>query len=186
MCFLACTTKGAVISELYSHKGWEMDLSQQCNTKKKLVIASEPCQTVEKAAFHPKKAILCILLNCIGPFYYKLLSMNKTINSEKYSVQLNILKAAIEEKRPGLANRHWVVFHQDNARPHVSVNTLQKLKGFVWDIPNDPPFSPDMAPLNYYLLRSMEHSLCGKIFTISKIIWTTSLHPSRRDFIEPT
>ena len=51
--------------------------------------------------------------------------MNETINSEKYCAQLDILKAAIEEKLPSLGNRYKVVFHLDNARPHVSVNTLQ-------------------------------------------------------------
>jgi len=43
--------------------------------------------------------------------YYELLQMNETINSEMYCAQVNILKAAIEKKRPGLANRHRVVFY---------------------------------------------------------------------------
>ena len=77
--------------------------------------------------------------------------MNKTINSEKYCAELDILKAAIEEKRRDLANRHGVVVHQDNARPNVSVNTLQKLKGFGLDILSHPPYYSD-----YYLFRSME------------------------------
>ena len=91
--------------------------------------------------------------------------MNETINSKKYWAQLYIFKASIEEIRSRLANRHEVVFHQDNTRPHVSVNTLQKLKGFGWDILNHPPYSPDMAPSDYYLFKSMEHSLHGKNFT---------------------
>ena len=71
--------------------------------------------------------------------------MNKTINSERYYAQRDILKAAIEETRPGLANRHGVVFLQDNTRPHVSVNKLQKLKEFDWDILNHPPYSLDIT-----------------------------------------
>ena len=38
------------------------------------------------------------------------------------------------------------------------------MKGFGWDILNDPPYSPDMAPSDYYLFRLMEHSLRGKNF----------------------
>ena len=60
-------------------------------------LPSEPCQTVEKAGLHAKKAMLCIWWDCRGPIYYELLPMNDTINSEKYCVQLDILKAAIEE-----------------------------------------------------------------------------------------
>jgi len=37
------------------------------------------------------------------------------------------LKTAIEQKRPEIANRKGVVFHQDNVRPHVSLITRQKL-----------------------------------------------------------
>jgi len=55
---------------------------------------------MEKAGLHSKKAILCIWCHCKRPIYYELLPMNKTINSEKYCAQLEILKAAIEEKLP--------------------------------------------------------------------------------------
>jgi len=90
--------------------------------------------------------------------------MNETINSEKYFEQLDILKGAIEEKRPCLANIYGVVFHQDNARPHVSFNTLQKLKSFDYYILNHPPYSPHIGPLDYYLFRLIEHSLREKNF----------------------
>ena len=32
----------------------------------------------------------------------------------------------------------------NNARPHVSVSMLQKLKDFGWDVLNQPPYSPVM------------------------------------------
>ena len=90
--------------------------------------------------------------------------MNETINSKKYCSQLDILKAEVEGKLPGLANLHGLIFHQDNARLHVSVNTLQTLKGFGRDILKPPPYSPDMAPTYDYLFRLMEHSLRGRHF----------------------
>jgi len=75
--------------------------------------------------------------------------------------------------------RHGVVFHQDNAGQHVSVNMLQKLKGFGWDILNHLSYSPDMTPSDYYLFRSMEHLLHGNNFA-----WTISLHPNHGGFTE--
>ena len=55
-------------------------------------------------------------------FNYELLPMNEIINSARYCVQLDVLKAAIEVKRSGLVNIliHEVVFHQDDARPNVA------------------------------------------------------------------
>ncbi|GFV49027.1 hypothetical protein TNCV_5065111 [Trichonephila clavipes] len=35
---------------------------------------------------------------------------------------MDLLKLVIDQKRPQLANRRDVVFHQDNARPHTSVS----------------------------------------------------------------
>ena len=72
-----------------------MDPSQQCDTKRIWSLPSEPCQTVEKAGLHLKKAMLCILWDCREPIYNELLPMNKTINSEKYCEQLKILKVAM-------------------------------------------------------------------------------------------
>ncbi|KZC14855.1 Histone-lysine N-methyltransferase SETMAR [Dufourea novaeangliae] len=66
---------------------------------------------------------------------------------------------------PELINRKGVVFHQDNARPHTSLVTRQKLLQLEWDTMPHPPYSPDLAPSDYYLFRSLPNFLDGKIFT---------------------
>ena len=43
----------------------------------------------------------------------------KTINFNKYCSQLDQLKAALDEKHPESVNRKHIIFHQDNAKPHV-------------------------------------------------------------------
>ena len=59
---------------------------------------------------------------------------NTTINSEVYCNQRDKLSDALKEKIPELANRKGVVFHQDNARPHTSLITRQKLLQLEWDV----------------------------------------------------
>jgi len=77
------------------------------------------------------------------------------------------LKVAIDEKRPELSNHHGVVFHQDNARPHVSLTTKrQKLLQFDWDVLSHPSYSPDIASSDIHLFTSLQNSLIGKNFTI--------------------
>ncbi|GFT31255.1 histone-lysine N-methyltransferase SETMAR [Trichonephila clavipes] len=56
-----------------------------------------------------------------------------TINSEVYCHQLDKLNDALQQKRSELINRKGVVFHQDNARPHTSLVTRQKLLQLKWD-----------------------------------------------------
>ncbi|XP_025158757.1 histone-lysine N-methyltransferase SETMAR-like [Harpegnathos saltator] len=93
---------------------------------------NEPLLATPKAGLHPKKVMLCVWWDWKGILYYKLLPNNE-INSEKYCSQLDELKTAIEQKRPEIANRKGVVFHQDNARPHVSLITRQKLLELGWN-----------------------------------------------------
>jgi len=126
--------------------------------------------TVAKPGLHPKKVLLCIWWDWKGVCYYELLPQGDTINADKYCNQLDQLKAAIAEKRPELANRRGVVFHHDNARPHVALAVRQKLLQFDWDVLPHPPYSPDLAPSDYYLFLSLKNSLRGKSFkSISEI-----------------
>jgi histone-lysine N-methyltransferase SETMAR len=47
------------------------------------------------------------------------------MNSEVYCKQLDRVSECLKEKRPHLINRKGVVFHQDNACPHVSKMTAK-------------------------------------------------------------
>jgi histone-lysine N-methyltransferase SETMAR len=95
---------------------------------------------------------------------YELLRPNKTINSEVYCQQLDRLNECLKEKRPHLVNRKAVVFHQDNAHPHVSEMTQKKIKDINWGILDHPPYSPDLATSNYHLFRSLQNHLNNKKF----------------------
>ena len=117
-----------------------------------------------KAGLHPKKVMLCIWWDWKGVLYYELLPENQTINSNKYCSQLDQLKAALYEKRPELVNRRRIIFHQDNARPHVSLMTGQKLLQFGWEVLIHPLYSTDLAPLDFHLFWSLQNSLNGKNF----------------------
>ena len=88
---------------------------------------NEPPPTTPEAGLHPKKVTLCIWWDRKGVLYHELLPENQTINSNKYCSQLDQLKAALDEKHLELVNRKCIIFHQDNARPHVSLMTRQKL-----------------------------------------------------------
>jgi histone-lysine N-methyltransferase SETMAR len=99
-----------------------------------------------KAELHQMKVMLCIWWDWKGILHYDLLLRNQTVNSDVYCSQLDRLKAAIDQKRPELVNRKGVVFHHDNARPHVSLATRQKLMQLGWDVLPHPPYSSDLAP----------------------------------------
>jgi len=104
-----------------------------------------------------------------GLVFYELLPKNKTINSDVYC-ELQKLSDAIAQKRSELINRKVVVFHHDNARPHTSLVTRQKLLQHGWDVLPYPPYSPDLAPSDFHLFRSLQISLNDKMFVSKDLI----------------
>ena len=98
--------------------------------------------------------------------YYELLKPGKTINGERYRTQLIRLKRAIADKRPEYATRHEaIIFHLDNARPHVAIPVKNYLENSGWEVLPHPPYRPDLDPSDYHLSRSMQNALTGILFT---------------------
>ncbi|GFX67972.1 mariner Mos1 transposase [Trichonephila clavipes] len=126
--------------------------------------SGEPTQTTSKADIHQKKVLLKVWWDYKGIVYFELLPPNRTINSDVYIEQLTKLNNAVEEKRPELTNRNGVVFHHDNARPHTSLVTRQKLLELGWDVLPHPLYSPDLVPYDNFLFRSLQNSLNDKNF----------------------
>ncbi|XP_076176657.1 histone-lysine N-methyltransferase SETMAR-like [Ptiloglossa arizonensis] len=85
-----------------------------------------------------KKIMLSIWWDFRGIVYFELLSRNQNINSNVYRRQLDKLNDVIKEKRLELVNRKDVMFHQDNARPHRSLVTCEKLHFLILSTSLDP------------------------------------------------
>lgn len=126
--------------------------------------SNESPEQVSKADQHQMKVMLCIWWDCRGIIYYELLQRGETITADKYCDQLSRVDAAIRQNRPALINRKGIIFHHDNARPHIAYKTLSKLRELEYEILQHPPYSPDMAPTDFYLFQSLSNSLSGKKF----------------------
>jgi histone-lysine N-methyltransferase SETMAR len=114
-----------------------------------------------KNDLHPKKVMLSIWWDFQGVIYYELLPPNTTVDSKLYCTQLENLKVALQAKRP---ERRKVRLLHDNARPHVSKVTRQKLEELGWELLPHPSYSPDLAPSDYHLFRSLRNHLLEKHF----------------------
>ena len=94
-----------------------------------------------KNDLHPKKVMLSVWWDFEGIIYYELLRPNTTIDSKLYCEQLQNLKVALQANR--LERRKVRLLH-DNAKPHTSKITRQKLEEFGWEVLPHPPYSPDL------------------------------------------
>ena len=113
--------------------------------------------------------MLCIWWDQKDVLYYELLKVGETINGKRYRRQLIHLKRGIAEKRPEYATRHEaIIFHHDNARPHVAIPVKYYLENSGWDVLPHQPYRPDLAPSDYHLFRSMQDALTGIQFTLEQ------------------
>ena len=87
------------------------------------------------------------------------LEKGRTINGEYYMALLMRLKEEIAKKRPQMKKKK-VLYHQDNAPCHKSIPTMAKLH----ELFSHPPYSPDLAPSDYYLFADLKRMLQGKRF----------------------
>ena len=96
-----------------------------------------------------------------GIIYYKLLRPNTTIDSKLYCEQLRNLTLALQANRP---ERRKVRLLHDNAKPHTSKITRQKLEELGWKILSHPPYSSDLASSDYHLFHSLRNHLVKEQF----------------------
>lgn len=119
-----------------------------------------------KPNIHGKKLMLCIWWDQLGVVYYELLNSSEKITGTLYRTQLMRLSRALKEKRPQYYSRHdKIILLHDNARPHVAAPVKNYLKTLDWEVLPHPPYSPDIAPSDYHLFRSMAHALSEQRFT---------------------
>lgn len=119
-----------------------------------------------KRNIHANKVMLSIWWDMKGVVYYELLQPSETVTGEVYRRQLIRLKRAVQENRPEWEHRHSkLILQQDNAKPHTSRVVKTYLDGQNWEVLAHPPYSPDIAPSDYYLFRSMQSALQDVRFT---------------------
>lgn len=128
--------------------------------KRSWVYPGQPANSFVKRNIHEQKALLCIWWDQKGVIFYEILKPGETVNSNRYTQQLQKLNMLLKQKRPEWIDRHdKVILLHDNARPHVSKSVKELLEMIRWDTLPHPPYSPDMAPSDYFLFRSMTNGL---------------------------
>ncbi|UYV72731.1 SETMAR [Cordylochernes scorpioides] len=134
--------------------------------RKSWVKPGHASTSTAKPNIHGKKLMLCIWWDQLGVIYYELLQPNETITGERYQQQLMRLSRALKIKRPLYAKRHdKVIYQHDNARPHVAKVVKETLEALQWDVLPHPLYSPDIAPSDYHMFRSITHGLAEQHFT---------------------
>ena len=119
-----------------------------------------------------RRKTMCILFfDTVGVVHIEFLPQGQTVNSDFYISVLTRLKESIRRKRPvmwkggfdGKTDRDFLLL-QDNATPHVSVPTLAFFGENDFDLLSHPPYSPDLAPCDFWAFPHVKSQMRGRAF----------------------
>ena len=83
-----------------------------------------------------------------------------TITGKTYANTITALREAIKEKRRGKLSAGVLLLH-DNAPVHMSAKSQAAIRQCGFQQLNRPPYSPDLAPSDYFLFRVMKKISSG-------------------------
>lgn len=110
------------------------------------------------------KVMATVFWDARGIIFIDFLEKGRTITGLYYTALLDRLSSEIKKKRPHLAKKK-VLFHHDNAPSHSSFIAQKKLQELRFEILPHPPYSPDLAPCDFFLFPNFKRWLTGKRFS---------------------
>lgn len=126
--------------------------------KRQWLGSGQTGEATPKPQLHPRKVMLSVWWGMKGVIYWELIPNQTTVTADLYCRQLDCVAQCLKKKQDK------IYFLHDNARPHVAMVTKKKLIDMNWTVLTHPPYSPDLAPTDYHLFRSLAHHLSDKSF----------------------
>lgn len=109
------------------------------------------------------KIMASIFWDAEGILLIDYLPNKTTVTGVYYASLIEKLREAILQKRRGLIRR-GVLFLQDNAPAHRSQVAMAALANSCFKVLTHPPYSPDLAPSDYFLFPNLKKELKGQRF----------------------
>ncbi len=122
-------------------------------------------QWVKKGQPGPRKAkvhgtrtkkMMIVFFYAKGVIYTNYLNKVKTVNVKYIKKALASFKA----KRPIMSSKDWFL-HQDNALVHTAATVQEYLAAKGVKRLRHPPYSPDLAPADFFLFPRVKSELAG-------------------------
>ena len=102
-----------------------------------------------KTVLSPGKGMPTIFWDSQSVIYIDYLEKGKTVTGPYYAELLSRIEAEFQKKRPHLAKKK-ILFHHDDASPHIPAVSTAKLVKLGYELLPHPPYSPDLAPCDFF------------------------------------
>ena len=110
------------------------------------------------------KVMLTVFFDYQGVVHHEYAPKGQTITKEYYIDVLRRLRDAIRRKRPEFKESGSWKLHHDNAPAHSAHVVQQFLAKHGIPVVSQPPYSPDLAPCDFFLFTKIKMALKGKLF----------------------
>jgi len=120
---------------------------------------SSPTKTKFKQTTSTQKVMCTMFWDRKGVLLSEFLPQGSTINAGVCCNTLQKLHRMIQNKRHGMFSR--VVLVHDNTNPHTAMQNL--ITTFRCEQFDHPPYSPDLAPSDFYLLLHLKTLPCWPV-----------------------
>ena len=111
-----------------------------------------------------KSVMLIVFFDMEGNVHYEYVPQGQTVNQQFYLQVLKCLRLAVSRKRPQKRVAGALALHHDNAPAHTAHSIQVFLASHGIPVIQQPPYSPDMAPCDFWLFPQLKTVLKGKRF----------------------
>ena len=123
--------------------------------------AGSPRTKKFKVSRTTKKVMATVFWDTDGVIHIDYLPRGTTMNGQYYADLLVRLRESIKEKRRGKIRR-GILLQQDNAPVHSSKVAMQSVRDCGFELLPHPPYSPDLAPSDFFLFSKLKKELRGQ------------------------
>ncbi|UYV65470.1 hypothetical protein LAZ67_3004454 [Cordylochernes scorpioides] len=154
----ATTDDPELLKRIY---GFDSETIQQAS---EWSFKNEPRPKKARKAPSKVKVMLTVFFNYQGIVH------RSTITADSYLGVLRLLREAIRQKRPELwRSKSWILHHH-NAPAHTALKISKFLQDHSTSVFPQPPYSPDLAPCDFFLFGKLKKKLkCRKFQSIEEI-----------------
>jgi len=139
-----------------------------------------------RTAASAEKVLYAIFWDSDGVILAHPVPKGQTITGQYYKelIELQLLPA-VEQSRPRMCNSNFRL-HHDNAPPHTSRVVTEFLIEKRIETVQHPPYSPDLAPSDFWLFPNMKNSLRGTRYSsrsaLGSAIFQWTKHTPKESF----
>ena len=123
--------------------------------------AGSPRSKAARQSKSTHKILMIPFFDSTGMIYMHWVATGETVNKKYYVEVLREFRKRFRRKRPTIFKSGQWHFHQDNAPVHNSILVSDYLTKMDIKTVRHPPYSPDLAPCDFWLFSQLKEKLRG-------------------------